>query len=31
MEIINPALCENILRMNAAAMYFYGVAPEVDR
>ncbi len=31
MDIINPALCENILRMNAAAMYFYGIAPEADR
>ncbi len=28
MAIVNEDLCRNILRMNAAAMYIYGISPE---
>jgi len=31
MEIINEDLCRNILRVNAAAMFVYGVKPEGSR
>ncbi|MDD2999758.1 MAG: M28 family peptidase, partial [Candidatus Riflebacteria bacterium] len=31
MDIINKDLCQNILRLNAAAMYLYGIAPESAR
>ncbi|MDD3145981.1 MAG: M20/M25/M40 family metallo-hydrolase, partial [Candidatus Riflebacteria bacterium] len=31
MAIINEDLCRNILRMNAAAMYVYGINPEGHR
>lgn len=31
MDIINEDLCRNILRMNAAAMYIYGLKPEGSR
>lgn len=30
MDSINPALCENIIRLNAAAMFVYGVIPATD-
>ncbi|HNX74602.1 MAG TPA: M28 family metallopeptidase [Candidatus Rifleibacterium sp.] len=31
MAIVNENLCRNILRMNAAAMYVYGITPEGTR
>lgn len=31
MDIVNEDLCKNILRVNAAAMYIYGVNPESSR
>ncbi len=31
MEIVNEDLCRNILRMNAAAMFVYGIKPEGSR